>query len=316
VYAAGLVRTAFFGTPPIAVPALEALTQTTQVVAVVCQPDRPAGRGLALSAPAVKLAAQRMGLDVHQPVKVKTGDLHTWLAARAVDAVIVLAYGRILPPAALAAPRLGCLNLHASVLPRYRGAAPINWALIRGETETGISLMQMDEGLDTGPVYSVRRIPIGADDDAGTLTERLAELGAVVVREDVARVLDGRLEATPQDDSLATLAPPITKEMTRVEWNAPARDIRAWVRGLSPKPGAVTRLRGKALRVLRVEEDAESSDTRPGTVVTADRRGVRIATGRGSLWILRAQPEGRKPQSAADLVNGRAIAPGDVLGAP
>src|SRR6185295_16413735 len=219
------MRTVFFGTPGIAVPALRALAATTELVGVVCQPDRPAGRGLQLSEPAVKRAARELGVEVHQPVKVKTGTLHEWLKERELDAVVVMAYGRILPPAVLGAPRRGCLNLHASLLPKYRGAAPIQWAIMRGERETGISLMQMDEGLDTGPVYSRRSLPIGPEENAAELAERMAELAAEVVRSDVPRAIRGELVAEPQNEPEASLAPPIEREHTEVAWARPALEI-------------------------------------------------------------------------------------------
>src|SRR5262245_61527634 len=173
------MRTVFFGTPELAVPAFRALAETTEVVGVVCQPDRPAGRGLRLTEPAVKRAARELGIDVHQPVKVKTGNLHDWLGERRVDVAVVLAYGRMLPKAVLDVPGRGCMNLHASLLPRYRGAAPINWAIARGERETGVSLMQMDEGMDTGPVFTMRSIEIGPEETAGELAARIAELSAL-----------------------------------------------------------------------------------------------------------------------------------------
>jgi methionyl-tRNA formyltransferase len=177
------VRAVFFGTPAIAVPALEALCERAEVVAVVCQPDRPAGRGLSLAAPEVKVAAERLGLPVHQPTKIKNDEFLGWLRGLEADVALVIAYGRILPPAVLAAPRRGCVNLHASLLPRFRGAAPIQWAIVRGESETGISLMQMDEGCDTGPVFLRRAIAIGENETAGELAPRLAALAAEVVRD-------------------------------------------------------------------------------------------------------------------------------------
>src|SRR5689334_7222204 len=239
------MRTVFFGTPELAVPALRELASTTNVLGVVCQPDRPAGRGLELREPAVKRAARELGIEVYQPVKVKTGELAVWVRARQPDVAVVLAYGRILPPAVLAAPRRGCMNLHASLLPRYRGAAPIQWAIMRGETETGIALMQMDEGLDTGPVYSERRTPILGEDDAATLSGKLAELAAVVVREDLPRAVSGELVAIPQDGSLATFAPPLDREHARIDWAASAPVIVNQVRGLSPRPGAFTTKAGR-----------------------------------------------------------------------
>lgn len=309
------LRTVFFGTPPLAVPALREVAATTTLVGVVCQPDKPAGRGLELAEPAVKRAALELGIEVHQPVKVKTGTLHEWIAARDVDLAVVLAYGRILPAAVLAAPKRGCVNLHASLLPKYRGAAPINWALIRGESETGISLMQMDEGMDTGPVYTRHRIDIAPTDDAGTLTESIAALAARVVREDVPKLERGQLMPEPQNDGEATLAPPITKEMTRVDWTRSAREIVGWVRGLSPKPGAMTTLRGKGLKILSARvADETAKGAAPGIVIIAEKGTLVVATGDGCVAVRRAQLEGRRALDALDLVNGRSVRVADLLG--
>ncbi|HMJ12317.1 MAG TPA: methionyl-tRNA formyltransferase [Polyangiaceae bacterium] len=314
------MRAVFFGTPAIAVPALRALADIGELVGVVCQPDRPAGRGLTLTEPAVKQAARELGVSAHQPVKVKTGALHEWLASLNADVAVVLAYGRILPAAVLSAPRLGCLNLHASVLPKYRGAAPINWAIVHGEDHTGISLMHMDEGLDTGPVYTRHSLAIGELETAGELAQRLAELAAEVVRRDVPRVVCGELRATPQNDSEATFAPPLTREHSRIDWSQSARSIVNLVRGMAPRPGAHTTLRGKALRVLAARPapeltlPAEQASLLPGSLKILGRSKVCVSTGEGLVELLRAQLEGKKELAASDLVNGRALAEGDVLG--
>lgn len=311
------MRSAFFGTPAIAVPALKALAEFTDLAGVVCQPDRPSGRGLKLKRPEVALAARALGVEIHQPEKVRTGSLHEWLSERGVDVVIVMAYGRILPPAVLAAPRLGCLNLHASLLPKYRGAAPIQWAIARGETHTGITLMQMDAGVDTGPTYVARSLEIGAAENAGSLSERLAELAAEVVRHDIPRVLSGALRASPQNEEQATLAPPISAADTWLDWRLEAEPLCRWIRALTPEPGAQTRLGGKRLKILSAEVrshsdfgDSETSRGPPGTV--AIRRGeVIVATSGSPLRLLVVQPEGRRQMSARDLANGRGIQDGD-----
>lgn len=311
---ASRIRTVFFGTPAIAVPALEALHETTQLLAVVCQPDRPAGRGLALSEPAVKVAAVRLGLPVYQPQKVRTGELETWLREQAADVAVVMAYGRILPEGVLSAPRLGCLNLHASLLPKLRGAAPINWAIVRGETETGISLMQMDVGLDTGPVFALRKLAIGPEETAGALAERLAALAAEVVREDLPQVARGELAAVAQDASQASHAPLIEKADTRIEWARSAREIVDLVRGMAPRPAAHTEVRGKHLKLTHTRVSTQHAGGPPGTVDLGIGREILVATGSGTVEILRAQLEGKKELGAADLLNGRALGPGDVLG--
>ena len=308
------MRTLFFGTPAIAVPALRALHENTSVAAVVCQPDRPSGRGMALTPPAVKLAAEELGLPVHQPTRVRDGALAAWLRALAPDVAVVMAYGRILPEEVLVAPRRGCVNLHASLLPRYRGAAPIQWAVIRGETTTGISLMQMDAGMDTGPVYTTHRLAIGPNETAGELAERLAELAAQVVRDDLAAVVSGAIAAVPQDPALATTAPPIQPADAVIDWTRSATEVKALVRGMAPSPGARTTHRGGTLKVHAVAVAADAPATAPGVVAVRERR-VLVGTGDGAVELVRAQCEGRRAQAAADLVNGRALRDGERLGA-
>lgn len=294
-------------------PALRALTEISTVVGVVCQPDRPAGRGLALAEPPVKFAARELGLLVHQPVKVKTGTLHEWLAELRPDIAVVLAYGRILPASVLAAPRFGCVNLHASLLPKYRGAAPINWAIIRGEVETGISLMQMDEGLDTGPVFTCHTLAIGPEENAGELSERIANLAAVVVRRDIPRVVAGELTAVGQDPALASFAPPLTREHGRIDWVQAPRTIANLVRGLAPRPGAHTSVRAKTLRILAARPLPDSPSGPPGAVRVSDRSRLLVHAGSGAVEVLHAQLEGKKVLAAADLVNGRVLRDGDAL---
>jgi methionyl-tRNA formyltransferase len=307
------MRAIFFGTPPIAVPSLVALTEVADVVGVVTQPDRPAGRGMELKPPAVKLAALERGFDVTQPLKVRDGTLRAWLEERHADVLVVLAYGRILPPEILRVTQAGALNLHASLLPRLRGAAPIEWAIIRGDTETGVSLMQMDEGLDTGSVLSRHRLAIGAEETGGELAVRIGELAADVVRKDLAAAVAGKFVPEPQDPSLATHAPPLTREDGRVDFTQPAASIANRVRALAPRPGAFTLAGRKTLRLGAVRAFPETKTGVPGTVHV--ERGVPwVTTGDGSLEILRATPEGRREVAGRDLVNGRVLKDGDVLG--
>lgn len=308
------MRSIFFGTPDIAVPALAALHDCSHVVAVVCQPDRPAGRGLELRAPPVKVAAIERGLPVHQPTKVKTPDFAAWLRALEADVAIVMAYGRILPQAVLDAPRCGCLNLHASILPKYRGAAPINWAIVHGETETGICLMQMDAGMDTGPVLATHRIPIGPNETAGELADRIASLGAQVVREDVQNAIDGHLQPVAQAHDDATAAPLLAKENGLIPWEKSSQQVHSHVRGMTPWPGAFTQLRGKTLKIYRARVHSSENLGAPGTVVMCDRTAVIVACGSGTLAIEMLQMEGRKAIAAGDMVCGRGIALGDRLG--
>jgi methionyl-tRNA formyltransferase len=310
------MRAVFFGTPQIAVSALRALTQVAEVAAVVCQPDRPSGRGLKLATPPVKEAALELGLDVHQPTKVRTGELAAWLRDKQADVALVMAYGRILPADVLGAPRRGAMNLHASLLPRYRGAAPINWAIVHGEAQTGISLMQMDEGLDTGPVFSRHVVDLTETETAGSLTEKLAALAAEVVLADLAAAVEGKLVAQPQDEALATHAPLIERHHLQVDWARSADEISRLVRGMAPRPGAFTLLGGKVLRLheARPTPAPIPPGAPPGTVSVLGKRAV-VATGQGTLEIVNAQLEGKKALMAADLINGRVLTEGLVLGA-
>lgn len=316
------MKAVFFGTPDIAVPSLRALAEVADVVAVVCQPDRPKGRGLALAHPPVKEAALAMGLPVHQPTKVKTPDFAAWLRDLGADVALVIAYGRILPKAVLDAPRRGCVNLHASILPELRGAAPITWAVVRGHGETGISLMQMDEGMDTGPVYVVESLAIGPNETAGELSVRLGDLAAQVTRRHLADVVAGKREAVPQDASRATHAPMLSKEDGRIRWDAPAPRVHDHVRGMSPWPGAF------AERVERPGKDGQRAvlkvlETRvapvapsgavPGAVVSADKGGLFVAAEGAVVEIVRGQLVGGKALSGRELAQGRAVLAGEHL---
>lgn len=308
------IRALFFGTPAIAVPSLEALTTLAEVVGVVCQPDRPSGRGLSVTAPPVKERAVALGLPVAQPEKIRTPELGEWLREKQADVALVIAYGRILPKTLLETPRHGCLNLHASLLPKYRGAAPITWAIAHGEVETGISLMRMDEGMDTGPVFSQHSIPIGPDMTADELSLALGLLAAEVVQRDLLRAVAGEIEARPQDGALATTAPLLRKEDGRVDWTRDMRAVHDHVRAMTSWPGAFTHAGGKLLKVLATARGSEISAAAPGTVVAADRHGIEVACGRGTVRLLRAQLEGKKALSAPELVSGRAVSAGMVLG--
>lgn len=308
------IRALFFGTPAIAVPSLEALASIADVVGVVCQPDRPSGRGLTLTAPPVKERALALGLSVVQPEKIRTPDFAAWVTERQADVALVIAYGRILPKGLLDAPRHGCLNLHASLLPRYRGAAPITWSIAHGEVETGISFMLMDEGMDTGPVFTQHRIPVGPDMTADELAVELGRLAADVVRADLLRVLSGELQPAPQDGSLATTAPILEKEDGRIDWSRDNRAVHDHVRAMTSWPGAFTHAGGKLLKVLQTSPASDVAGAPPGTVVTADKRGIEIACGRGTLMLLRGQLEGKKAHDARELVSGRAVSAGTVLG--
>lgn len=308
------MRTLFFGTPDYAVPSLRALAQISEVMGVVCQPDKPKGRGMVLQPPPVKECAVELGIPVVQPTKLRNGEFAAWVRAQQVELAVVIAYGRILPKEVLDAPRLGCVNLHASLLPKYRGAAPITWAVVDGETETGVCLMRMDEGLDTGDVLEVARTGIAPNETSGALYMRLSEMSAELVRVEVPRYAAGALQGTPQDNRLATHARMLKKEDGRISWTAGASRVHNHVRGMSPWPGAWTTLHGQTIKVhaARIVSLASQPGV-PGTVVLADKSGVLVLTGAGLVSLDTVQCEGKKPLRAADWVNGRGVNMGDVF---
>jgi len=315
------MRAVFMGTPEFAVPSLDALCDVAEVVGVICQPDRPSGRGMQLTPPPIKARAVERGLEVYQPTKLRDGAVAKWLRDKQADVALVVAYGRILPREVLDAPRTGCLNVHASLLPKYRGAAPITWAIVRGEKETGVGLMRMEEGLDTGGVYAEKRTPIDPNETAGELSKRLSLVAADLVRESLREVVEGKRTLTPQDDTRATLAPILKKEDGAIDWQRPARAIHDHVRGMSPWPGAFTKIDGRTLKVhrTRVVDDVVAAVTQraAGVIVLADKNGVLVACGENgaeTIEIVDAQPEGKKPMPARDLVHGRILQSGARLG--
>jgi methionyl-tRNA formyltransferase len=314
-------RTIFFGSPAFAVPSLEAVHAIAKVVGVVCQPDKPAGRGLTVTAPPVKVRATELGLPVVQPAKLKTGEFAEWVRAQRADVALVVAYGRILRRDVLDGPRLGCVNVHASLLPKYRGAAPITWAVVRGEAETGVTLMKLDEGMDTGPTFARVATPIGAEETAGELGERLARIGGEAVRETLARYVVGGYDLVAQDDAAATTAPMLAKEDGRIDWSLDARRVHDHVRGMSPWPGAFTIARGRPLKVHATGTLATLATALPraggpaGQVLLADKSRVLVACGDGGVVeLVSVQPEGKRPMRASEWVMGRGVAEGDTLG--
>ena len=310
-------RALFFGSPAFAVPSLDVLASLAEIVGVVCQPDRPAGRGLGLKAPPVKERALALGLPVEQPTKLRTGAFGAWVRAQAVDVALVVAYGRILPKDVLEGPRLGCVNVHASLLPKYRGAAPITWAVVHGESESGVTLMKLDEGMDTGPTFARIATGIGPDETAGELSERLAALGADAVREQLPAYLAGDVTLTPQDEARATMAPMLDKGDGKIDWSRSAGRVHDHVRGMSPWPGAFTRARGKTVKVHKTRPlaslEASGRASRAGEVLVADRTRVVVACGEGCVEIASVQLEGKRPMTGADWAMGRGVSEGEIL---
>lgn len=307
------MRVIFMGTPTFALPSFEALrARGEEIIAVVTQPDRPQGRGQALAPPPVKLAALQAGVPVQQPERVRHAEFLEWCRSAAPELIIVVAFGQILPKALLDIPGQGCINVHASLLPRYRGAAPIAWAIIRGETETGITTMQMDAGMDTGPMLLRRSLAIRPDDTAGTLSERLSHLGAQTLNETLDALKAGRLSPTPQDAAHATLAPLLKKDDGRIDWRQPAAAIEALVRGLDPWPGAWADYEGEPWRIWKARVQPDAGE--PGVVLRADPLGVLVGAATGSVLITELQAPGKRRLTAREYLAGHAVTPGVRLG--
>lgn len=305
------MRLVFMGSGRFAFPALEALRGAGhEVLAVVTQPDREHGRGLKLAPPPLKPVALALGLRVLQPSRIREPEVASLLCDLAAELHVVVAYGQILPKAVLAIPPRGTINVHASLLPSYRGAAPIQWAIANGETETGVTTMLLDEGLDTGPTLLQRRAPLGPEDTAGTLEQRLAMLGAQVLVETLEGLASGTVTPTPQDDARASRAPLLKKDDGRVRWAEPAPALERKVRAFQPWPGAQTSIGGRALKILKARVESQAAGE-PGSVVAVDGEGLVVACGGCSrLRLVMVQPESRRAMPAAGFAAGARIRPG------
>lgn len=305
---AAMARVVFMGTPEFAVPSLSALARAHTVVGVVSQPDRPAGRGRQMAAPPVKAAAEAAGLPIIQPRRLSQPEAMDQLRAWRPDVIVVAAFGQLLKPEVLDLPAHGCVNVHASLLPRHRGAAPIAAAILAGDPQTGITLMRMDPGLDTGPIFAQRAVLIGDDDTAGRLAERLSQVGADLLIEALPGYLAGRLMPRPQDEAQATYAPQLKKEAGRLDFARPAAELARQVRAFNPWPGAFALLAGppgiepRPLRVLRATA-LDQNLAAPG-VVAQTRRGPAVGCGVGALLLEEVQPPGKRPMPAADYARG------------
>ena len=296
----------FAGTPEFAVPSLQSLIASQhEIVAVYTQPDRPAGRGRKLTASPVKQCAEQAGLAVEQPESLKDEAAQQCLANYGADVMVVVAYGQLLPPVVLAMPRLGCINVHASLLPRWRGAAPIQRAIVAGDAETGVTIMQMAEGLDTGDMLAKVATPIEPNETASELHDRLAPLGNVALLEVLAQLQAGSANPEVQDESQSCYAAKLSKDEAPLDWAAPVEAVQRQISAFNPFPVATAQLGDETLRIWRSKILSETGNQPPGTIIRADKQGIVVQTGTGVLAILELQAAGKKRMSAADFVNAR-----------
>lgn len=311
------MRIVFMGTPEFAVPSLEALLGSEDhVVGVVTQPDRPKGRGHQLVAPPVKLVAERACIPILQPLKIRTPEFLQALSAWQPDLIAVTAFGRILHTPILSLPPMGCVNVHGSLLPKYRGAAPVQWAVINGETETGITTMLMDEGMDTGPMLLQKKLEISSDDTAGTLAPRMAELGGRLLVDTIAQLKARTLMPKRQDDGQATMAPLLKKEDGLIDWTMNATSLANRARGLSPWPGAYTFFGEERWNIWKAVSLMGATTERPGTIVTVNKQAILVATGEGLLEIHEIQTANSKRMSVVQFLAGHRVTAGMQLGSP
>ncbi|UCD86116.1 MAG: methionyl-tRNA formyltransferase [Deltaproteobacteria bacterium] len=303
------------GTPDFAVNSLRALFEgEDEVVAVVTQPDREKGRGRRMVPSPIKVIAQEKRITVLQPEKIGDDHFLSRIKDYEPDLIVVVAYGQILTKFILNIPRYGCFNVHASLLPKYRGASPIQWAIIKGEEKTGVTIMQMDEGMDTGKILLQKEIPIAAEDNLKTLSDRLSRLGASTLLETLNLLKQDKLKAMAQDSSRASYAPLLSKKDGEIEWEKGAEEINNFIRGMNPWPGAFTYLEGKFLKILGAQVIERKVADRPGFITGTGPQGLEVATGDGSLLITELQPESKKKMMTADFLRGYRVEEGQRLG--
>jgi methionyl-tRNA formyltransferase len=308
------LRIIFMGTPDFAAATLKALIDgPDEVVALVTQPDRAKGRGKKLTPPPTKVLAESVGIPVLQPTKIKTEEFHNGLLTYRPDLIVVAAYGRILPKSLLELASLGCINVHGSLLPQYRGAAPIQWSVLNGDKETGVTIIQMSEGMDTGDILLKATIKTAPDETAGSLFDKLAVLGSATLLQAIQGLQDGTLIPVAQDHDLATVAPMLKKDDGLIDWKKDAKEIECLIRGLDPWPTAFCFLDSKRLRLFSPEVLHKESDAQPGTVLQADKRGIFVACGTNTLLIKEIQPEGKKRMAVESFLCGHPIAAGTLL---
>ena len=304
-------RIIFMGTPDFSVPALQSLIDgPDEVVALVSQPDRPKGRGKKVTPTPTKVVAEAAGVPVLQPTKIRTEEFLDTLRSFNPDLIVVAAYGRILPASILELPPQGCINIHGSLLPRHRGAAPIQWAVLSGDKEAGVTIMEMDEGMDTGAMLLPASIPVAEDETAGGLFQKLSTLGGKALLEALDLLRKDNLLPTEQDHSLATEAPPLKKEDGVIDWTRPASELHCFIRGMDPWPTAYSFLDNKRFRFFSPRLGDKTSSLPPGSIVSADKNGLQLSTGEGTLLIQEIQPEGKKRMSVEAYLCGQKLSSG------
>lgn len=309
------ISVVFMGTPDFAVPCLEMLCREEyQIKAVITQPDRPRGRGQKLVVSPVKACAEKYDLPILQPQKIKTDEFESILEELAPDLIVVVAFGQILSKRILDIPRLGCINVHASLLPKYRGAAPLHWSVINGETQTGVTTMFMDEGLDTGDMILTAEMDITEETTTGEVHDTLQAMGADVLKETIDQLVAGTAVRRKQANEAATYAPLLTKELERIDWTKSARAIHNLIRGLDPWPGSYTIFRDKRLKLWRSEVVTAATKASAGTILGIEGERILVATGDGVLALTSVQPEGKKRMVAGDFARGHQIQSGEILG--
>jgi methionyl-tRNA formyltransferase len=304
------MRIVFMGTPKIGASVLEALSRKHEIALVVTQPDKAAGRGGKIQVSPVKELALAKGIPVFQPGKIRLPENVEAIKALNADVAVVAAYGQILAKPILEAPKHGCVNVHASLLPKLRGAAPANWAIINGDKEAGVTIMQMDAGIDTGDMILARKTEISQTDTAGTLLDRLAEIGAEAILEALDMIEAGTAQRVPQDHAQNTYAPMVSKETGRIDWNKSAIEIANLIRGLNPAPGAFAALKGEALKIWEAEPAESEPGHKPGEVIGSSKRGLLVKTGDGALLLAKVQAAGSKAMPAADYFRGHPMPEG------
>lgn len=305
----------FMGTPEFAVPTLQAmLDHGEKIVAVICQPDRPKGRGRKVQPPPVKILAEQHAIPVLQPTKIRTEAFHKELRSYQPDLFVVTAYGRILPESLLNLPPLGTINVHGSLLPKYRGAAPVQRSILNGDRETGITIMQLDAGMDTGDILLPETIAINDEDTSTSLAVTMSALGGTLLVKALDLLRQDKLPPTPQNDALATDAPMLSKEEAAINWAAPAIKISCQIRGLDPWPKATTKFKDKWLRPFKPVVLPETVTQKPGTILEVTKQGITVATGEGALLFSEIQLEGKKRMAVSAFISGHSLASGQVLG--